>query len=75
MKPLINNWKILLENWQENGFFPKMASPANEAPKANSLPSEIAVLTEKFEENMEILQSKFRNSVMNAKWKQDLGKR
>ena len=44
-----------------------MASPAKKGQKPNFSPSEIAVLTEKFEENMEILQSKFTNSVTNAK--------
>ena len=50
-----------------NRLFLKMASPAKKARKANFSPSEIAVLTEKFEENMEILQSNFTNSITNAK--------
>ena len=45
----------------------KMASPAKKARKSNFSASEIAVLTEKYEENMEILQSKFTNSITNAK--------
>ena len=45
----------------------KMASPAKESRKPNFTASEISVLTEKYEENMEILQSKFINSVTNAK--------
>ena len=45
----------------------KMASPAKKARKSNFSASEIAVLTEKYEENIEILQSKFTNSVTNAK--------
>ena len=44
-----------------------MASPAKKARKSNFSASEIAVLTEKYEENIEILQSKFTNSVTNAK--------
>ena len=44
-----------------------MASPAKKVRKANFSPAEISVLSEKFEENMEILQSKFTNSVTNAK--------
>ena len=50
-----------------------MASPAKKVRKANFSPAEISVLTEKFEENMDILQSKFTNSITNAK-KQDLGR-
>lgn len=42
-----------------------MASPAKKVRKANFSPAEISVLTEKFEENMDILQSKFTNSVTN----------
>ena len=45
----------------------KMASPAKKARKSNFSASEIAVLTEKYEENIEILQSKFTNSITNAK--------
>lgn len=44
-----------------------MASPAKKVRKANFSPAEISVLTEKFEENMDILQSKFTNSITNAK--------
>ena len=44
-----------------------MASPAKKARKSNFSATEIAVLTEKYEENIEILQSKFTNSVTNAK--------
>ena len=44
-----------------------MASPAKKACKSNFSASEIAVLTEKYEENIEILQSKFTNSITNAK--------
>lgn len=44
-----------------------MASPAKKVQKANFSPAEISVLTEKFEENMDILQSKFTNSITNAK--------
>ena len=44
-----------------------MASPAKKTRKSNFSASEIAVLTEKYEENIEILQSKFTNSVSNAK--------
>ena len=51
-----------------------MASPAKKMRKANFSPPEIFVLTEKFEENMDILQSKFTNSVTNGKKKQDLGR-
>ena len=45
----------------------KMASPAKKSRKPNFTASEISVLTEKYEGNMEILQSKFTNSVTNAK--------
>ena len=45
----------------------KMASPAKKVRKSNFSPSEISVVTEKFEENMDILQSKFTTSVTNAK--------
>ena len=51
---------------RENFVF-KMASPAKKLRKANFSPAEISVLTEKFEENMEILQSKFTNSITNTK--------
>ena len=51
-----------------------MASPAKKVRKANFSPAEISVLTEKFDENMEILQSKFTNSITNTKKKQDLGR-
>ena len=44
-----------------------MASPAKKVRKANFSPAEISVLTENFKENMEIPQSKFTNSVTNAK--------
>ncbi|XP_015770181.1 PREDICTED: uncharacterized protein LOC107348646 [Acropora digitifera] len=44
-----------------------MASPAKKSRKPYFTASEISVLTEKYEENMEILQSKFTNSVTNAK--------
>ena len=44
-----------------------MASLAKKVRKSNFLPSEISVLTEKFEENMDIPQSKFTTSVTNAK--------
>ena len=44
-----------------------MASPAKKVRKANFSPAEISVSTEKFEESMDILQSKFTNSVTNAK--------
>jgi len=44
-----------------------MASPAKKARKSNFSVSEIALLTEKYEERIEILQSKFTNSVINAK--------
>ena len=44
-----------------------MASPAKKARKSIFSASEIAVLSEKYEENIEILQSKFTNSVTNAK--------
>ena len=44
-----------------------MASPAKKVRKSNFSPSEISVLTDKFEENMDILQSKFTTSVRNAK--------
>ena len=44
-----------------------MASLAKKVRKSNFSPSEISVLTEKFEENMDILQSKFTTSVTNAK--------
>ena len=44
-----------------------MASPAKKARKSNFSATEIAVLTEKYEENIEILQSKFTNNVTNAK--------
>lgn len=36
---------------------------------ANFSTAEISVLTERFEENMEILQSKFTNTVINAQSK------
>ena len=47
----------------------KMSSPANSRKhrKQNFNPSEIAVLTEKVEENLTILQSKLTNSVTNQK--------
>ena len=47
----------------------KMSSPANlrKHRKQNFSPSEIAVLTEKVEENLTILQSKLTNSVTNQK--------
>ena len=44
-----------------------MASPAKKVRKANFSPAGISVLTEKFEENIDILQSKFTNNVTNAK--------
>ncbi|XP_066022518.1 nuclear apoptosis-inducing factor 1-like [Pocillopora verrucosa] len=44
-----------------------MASPAKKVRKANFSPAEISVLTEIFKENMDILQSKFTNSITNAK--------
>ena len=44
-----------------------MASPAKKVRKANFSPAEISVLTEKFDENMEILQSKFTSSITNKK--------
>ena len=47
-----------------------MTSPAKNSRKPNFAASEISVLTEKYEENMEILQNKFTNSsVTNAKKK------
>ena len=51
----------------------KMASPAEKSRKPNFTASEILVLTKKYEENMEILRSKFTNSVTNAKKKFGLG--
>ena len=45
----------------------KMACPDKKSRKPNFIASEISVLTEKYEENMEILQSKLTNSVTNAK--------
>lgn len=45
----------------------KMASPDKKSRKQNFIASEISVLTENYEENMEILQSKLTNSVTNAK--------
>ena len=47
----------------------KMASrsPAKKVRKSNFSASEISVLTEKCQENMEILQSKFSNSITNTK--------
>ena len=49
----------------------KMASPAisRKARKQNFSASEIAVLTEKVEENLSLIQSKFTNSVTNQKKK------
>ena len=44
-----------------------MASPAKKSRKSNFSASEIAVLTKKYEESIEILQSKFTKSVTNAK--------
>ena len=44
-----------------------MASPAKKSRKPNFTASEISVLTEKYEENMDILQSKLTNSVTNTK--------
>ena len=46
-----------------------MASPAisRKARKQNFSTSEIAVLTEKVEENLSLIQSKFTNSVTNQK--------
>ncbi|XP_066026245.1 nuclear apoptosis-inducing factor 1-like [Pocillopora verrucosa] len=46
-----------------------MASPAKKVRKANFSPAEISVLTEKFEENMDILQSKFTNRYIKCKKK------
>ena len=40
-----------------------MASPAKKVRKANFSPVEISVLTEKFEENMDILQSWKKNNI------------
>ena len=51
----------------------KMASQAKNSRKPNFAASEISVLTEKYEENMEILQNKFTNSITNAKKKSGLG--
>ncbi|KAK2550663.1 hypothetical protein P5673_028526 [Acropora cervicornis] len=47
----------------------KMASPAisRKARKQNFRASEIAVLTEKVEENISLIPSKFTNSVTNQK--------
>ena len=42
-------------------------SPAKKARKSNFSASEISVLMEKYEENMEILQSKFTNSITHPK--------
>ena len=48
-----------------------MASPASscKARKPNFSTSEIAVLTEKVEENLSLIQSKFTDSVTNQKKK------
>ena len=43
-----------------------MASPAKKARKSNFSASESAVLTKKYEENIEILQSKFTTSVTKS---------
>ena len=50
-----------------------MASPAKKVRKANFSPAEISVLTEKFEENIEILQL-FNSSNKCKKKKQGLGR-
>ena len=44
-----------------------MASPAKKVRKANFSAAEISVLTEKFEEHMEVLQSKYTTTVTNAR--------
>lgn len=55
-------------------YFCQYGFSSEKGGKANFSPAEISVLTEKFEENMDILQSKFTNSITNAKKKQDLGR-
>ena len=52
-----------------------MASPAvsRKARKQNFSASEIAILTEKVEENLSIIQSKLTNSVTNQKKKMKYG--
>ena len=47
---------------------------SRKARKQNFSASEIAVLTEKVEENLSVLQSKFTNSVTNQK-KNETGKK
>lgn len=48
-------------------YFCQYGFSSEKGGKANFSPAEISVLTEKFEENMDILQSKFTNSITNAK--------
>ena len=47
-------------------FF-NIAFPAKKVRKANFSPAEIPDVTEKFDENLDILQSKCTNTITNAK--------
>ena len=51
------------------------SSNSRKARKQNFSASEIAVLTEKVEENLSVIQSKFTNSVTNQKKKMKRGKK